>query len=101
MFYNCTSLTSVPLFDTSNVTNMGRMFDGCTSLTTLGGFTGLKVNLDLSSCPLLTKESILNVFNKAANVKSSPKTLTLGTTNLNKLTSSEKAIATNKGWILK
>ena len=101
MFYNCESLTSVPLFDTSRVTNMGDMFYMCSSLTTLGGFTGLKVNLDLSSCPLLTKESILNVFNKAANVTSSPKTLTLGSTNLRKLTSTEKAIATNKGWLLK
>ena len=101
MFSGCSSLTSVPLFDTSKVTNMSNMFYKCSSLTTLGGFTGLKVNLDLSSCPLLTKESILNVFNKAANVKSSPKTLTLGTTNLGKLTSAEKAIATNKGWVLK
>ena len=101
MFYRCSSLTSVPLFDTSKVTKMNSMFYKCSSLTTLGGFTGLKVNLNLSSCPLLTKESILNVFNKAANVKSSPKTLTLGSTNLSKLTTSEKAIATNKGWVLK
>ena len=101
MFYYCSSLTSVPLFDTSNVTNMSGMFMLCDSLTTLGGFTGLKVSLDLSSCPLLTKESILNVFNKAANVTSSPKTLTLGITNLSKLTNAEKAIATNKGWVLK
>ena len=101
MLSGCRSLTSVPLFDTSNVTDMGSMFYDCSSLTTLGGFTGLKVNLNLSSCPLLTKESILNVFNKAANVKSSPKTLTLGSTNLSKLTTSEKAIATNKGWVLK
>ena len=101
MFGNCRSLTSVPLFDTSKVTNMYYMFSNCTSLTTLGGFTGLKVDLNLSPCPLLTKESILNVFNKAANVKSSPKTLTLGSTNLSKLTTSEKAIATNKGWVLK
>ena len=101
MFRDCSSLTSVPLFDTSKVTNMDSMFYKCSSLTTLGGFTGLKVNLDLSSCSLLTKESILNVFNKAANVTSSPKILTLGTTNLSKLTDAEKAIATNKGWVLK
>ena len=101
MLSGCRSLTSVPLFDTSNVTDMGSMFYDCSSLTTLGGFTGLKVNLNLSSCPLLTKESILNVFNKAAKVRSSSKTLTLGATNLGKLTDAEKAIATNKGWVLK
>ena len=61
----------------------------------------LKIDLDLSPCTALTKESLLNVFNEAADVTSSPKTLTLGTTNLNKLTDDEKAIATNKGWVLK
>lgn len=35
MFYGCTSLTSVPLFDTSKVTNMDDMFSRCTSLTTV------------------------------------------------------------------
>lgn len=40
-------------------------------------------------------------LNKAADVTSSPKTLTLGATNLGKLTNAEKAIATNKGWVLK
>ena len=100
MFYNCSSLTSIPLLDTSKIVNTMYMFSKCGKLTTLGGFTGLNVDLDLSPCPLLTKESILNVFNKAANVTSSPKTLTLGTTNLSKLTDTEKAIATRKGWVL-
>ena len=33
MFQGCTSLTNVPLFDTSAVTDMSYMFRGCTSLT--------------------------------------------------------------------
>lgn len=33
MFYKCTSLTSIPLFDTSIVTSMAYMCNGCTSLT--------------------------------------------------------------------
>ena len=101
MFNGCRYLTSVPLFDTSKVTNMGSMFNGCSSLTTLGGFLNLKTNLDISKALNLTHDSLMNVINKAADVTSSPKTLTLGTTNLNKLTSTEKAIATNKGWVLK
>lgn len=100
MFEGCSSLTSIPQLNTSKVTNMSSMFDLCRSLTTLGGFSGLKVNLDLHYCTALTKESLLNVFNEAADVTSSPKTLTLGTKNLNKLTDEEKAIATNKGWVL-
>ena len=35
MFYNCISLTTVPLFDTSKVSNMYRMFEDCISLTTV------------------------------------------------------------------
>ena len=32
MFYGCTKLTSVPLFDTSNSTSFSQTFYGCTSL---------------------------------------------------------------------
>ena len=35
MFLNCTSLTTVPLFNTAAVTQMAQMFNGCTSLTTV------------------------------------------------------------------
>ena len=128
MFNNCSSLTSIPQLDTSNVTDMGFMFTYCTSLTSVplldatsltnadnmfgndsfplykftdfGGLTNLKVNLSLTPCPKLTHDSLMNVINEAADVTSSPKTLTLGTKNLNKLTDKEKAIATNKGWTL-
>lgn len=100
MFSNCPSLISIPEMNTSRVTNMSGMFYRCTSLTDLGGFTGLKVNLDLSPCPELSHESLLNVINKAADVTASPKTLTLGSTNLAKLSDEEKAIATSKGWTL-
>jgi len=33
MFYHCTSLVSIPLFDTSNVSYMNSTLRGCTSLT--------------------------------------------------------------------
>ena len=35
MFYQCSSLTTIPLFDTSNVMNMSYMFYQCSSLTTI------------------------------------------------------------------
>jgi len=35
LFDGCSSLKSVPLFDTSNVTDMERLFDGCSSLEDL------------------------------------------------------------------
>lgn len=35
VFYSCSSLTTIPLLDTSNVTDMGFMFYGCSALTSL------------------------------------------------------------------
>lgn len=101
MFNTCESLITVPQLDFSSLTNANLMFYRCSALTTLGGFLGLKADLDLSSSTKLTHDSLMNVINKAADVTSSPKTLTLGSTNLAKLTTDEKAIATNKGWTLK
>ena len=86
--------------DFSNVTNATDSFWNCQSLTDLGGFIGLKVGINLSACTALTHDSLLNVINKVADVTASPKTLTLGSTNLAKLTDEEKAIATSKGWTL-
>ena len=99
MFYTCSKLTTIPLIDTSSVTNMTNIFRSCSSLADLGGLMGLKCDIDLSSCPL-THDSLMNVINKAADVTASPKTLTLGSTNLAKLSDEEKAVATAKGWTL-
>lgn len=92
--------------DFSSVTNATDAFKGCTDLTTLAGFTGLKANLSLSDCPL-TVESINNVINEMYDFNgnglipsSEQGTLTLGSTNLAKLTDEQKAVATNKGWTL-
>jgi hypothetical protein len=75
------------------------MFTYCLALTNLGGFKNLKTNLDLSNCLNLTHDSLMNVINNLATVENNP-TLTLGTTNIAKLTDNEIAIATNKGWII-
>ena len=104
MFSHCTKLTSVPLLDFSSVTDVGgfyfydSMFWGCSSLTTLGGFKGLKVNLDLHYSPLLTIESIVNVINAAADMSSEPQTLTLHKDVFNILTEEQIATASAKGW---
>ena len=112
MFMECSGLKSLPLLDFSNVVDTIELFDISSSsneqpypdLTDLGGFKNLKVNLNLSGMPNLTVQSLMNVINNLKNLNGtglSPKTLTLGTTNLNKLTAEQKAVATNKGWVLK
>ena len=59
-------------------------------------------DIDFSSCTLLTIESILSVISclKDLTATGETKTLTLGSTNLAKLTDAQKAIATEKGWTL-
>jgi hypothetical protein len=99
MFSRCESLTTIPQLDTSKGRDFGSMFYDCAKLTTLGGFVGLGKNLDLSYSPNLTHDSLMNVINNLATVTSST-TLTLGSTNLAKLTDEEKKVATDKGWTL-
>lgn len=106
MFTSCSSLMSVPLLDCSNVTSIYNVFgySDIKTLTDLGGFKNLKVNLNIQRAPNLTVQSLMNVINNLydfrVNGDSTTRTLTLGTTNLNKLTDEQKAVATNKGWNL-
>ena len=98
MFYYCSSLTSVPLFDTSNVTDMNNMFKNCRSLETIH-MLNIGANLDISSSTKFTREALLEIIGNLKTVTST-KRLTMGSTNLAKLTEEDKAIATNKGWTL-
>ena len=122
MFVSCSNLTSVPLFDTSKVTNMGGMFNSCSKLTTVPSFDTSKVtsmiymfsncssletihminigaDLKISSSTKFTREALLEIIGNLKTVTRT-KTLTMGATNLAKLTDADKAIATNKGWTL-
>ena len=98
MFYGCSSLTSVPMFDTSKVTEMHNMFYGCSSLETIH-MKNIGANLNISSSTLFTREALLEIIGNLKTVTSTKK-LTMGSTNLAKLTEEDKAIATNKGWTL-
>lgn len=108
MFTNCSRLTSIPLLDFGNVNSISSLFgySDIKSLTDLGGFKNLKANCtgSFNRLPNLTIQSLMNVINNLydfrANGESTTRTLTLGTTNLNKLTDEQKAVATNKGWNL-
>ena len=122
VFYNCSKLTTIPQLDTSSVINMDSMFENCSSLTTIPQLdaskvsitrsmfaqcsnlksilmTGMKVDFDISSSTQFEKSDLVTILNNLATVTST-KTLTMGATNLAKLTDEDKAIATNKGWTL-
>ena len=122
MFYGCSSLTTVPLFDTINVINMASMFKECTSLTTVPELdvsevttfndtfnrcsnlksilmTGMKVSFNISASTKFERTDLVTILNNLATVTTTKK-LTMGSTNLAKLTDEDKAIAINKGWTL-
>ena len=86
----------------SETTSYGSAFVNCSKLQniTFEGVIG-KSGLNLSYSPLLTHDSLMSVINCLKDYSStSGYTVTLGATNLDKLTDSEKAIATQKGWTL-
>lgn len=98
MFYNCQNLTSIPQLDASNVITFDRAFYNCKNLKEFH-MTGMKASFDIKQSTLLTREALVEILNNLASVTST-KTLTMGPTNLEKLTDEDKAIATNKGWEL-
>lgn len=78
-------------------------FNNCINLRKLNLFEGWKFSgLNLTSCRSLEKESIVDMLNKLADVtaETDTYTLTLGATNLAKITAEEVAIGTNKGWTI-
>lgn len=121
-FYYCNKLTTIPLLDTSNVTSTYQMFSNCSSLTTVPALnvdkvtrmndmfgncinlksilmTNIGANLNIASSTKFEREDLLTILNNLKTVTSSQR-LTMGATNLAKLTDEDKAIATNKGWTL-
>lgn len=109
MFYNCHKLTTVPLLDATHVIEMYSIFEECGKLTNIGGFKNLGRESLLSTswaftgCPNITKESVLNIFNNLydrASAGYTVKELKFEKTVEEKLTYSDIAIATNKGWTI-
>lgn len=100
-FQGCSNLTTITL---PNCTSIGvYAFQSCFKLTYVDlGDNFNANNLNLSSSTEYTVETLVNILNSLKDRTSETAyTLTLGTTNLAKLTDEEKAIATNKNWILK
>lgn len=109
MFYNCHNLTTVPLLDATHVIEMYSIFEECGKLTNIGGFKNLGRESLLSTswaftgCPNITRESLLNIFNNLydrASAGYTVKELKFEKAVEEKLTYSDIAIATNKGWIV-
>lgn len=74
------------------------MFDGCYMLRNIVFNGTIDISLNFSDCTELTHDSLMSIINALSST--TKKTINLGTTNLEKLTDDEKAIATTKGWTL-
>ena len=102
-FYVVATLTTLFLPNTlTYIETSTNPFNGCTNLTNVtleNGFKCNKVNLSVST--KYSHDTILSMFEALADrTGSTAYTLTLGTTNLDKMTDAEKAIATAKNWTL-
>ena len=95
MFSDCYALTTIPALDVSNVTDMGAMFGNCRNLKSIL-MTNIGADLNISDSTKFEREDLLVILNNLKTVTEA-RTLTMGETNLAKLTEEDKAIATNKG----
>ena len=98
-FNGCSRLVSIPQFDISNVEYTSSMLSGCSNLETIH-MININADLNISSSTKFTREALLEIIGNLKSQTSGNKTLTMGSTNLAKLTDEDKAIATNKGWTL-
>ena len=126
--YACTKLLTIDKLDFSNATNTQSAFAHSTVLHTIGELVSsektvwsantfqncynlvtvmftkesiIATNFNCTSNEL-TRESLMSIINalKDFSAEGGTHTCTIGTTNLAKLTDTEKAIATEKGWTL-
>lgn len=106
MFSMCSKINNLPLLDFTNVSNatnfLGYDWDTNMAITNLVGFHNLNISFNVSNCVNLTTESLMNIINEALDLTTGGWncTLTLGATNIEKLTEEQIATATAKGWTL-
>lgn len=100
-FYGCKSLETIPEYDLSNLTGINALQETFTRCSKLKSFLayGMRVSFDISASTEFEREDLVTILNNLGTVTST-KTLTMGSTNLAKLTEDDKLIATNKGWTL-
>ena len=101
MFNGCTSLVSVTIPNSVRFIG-GYMFNGCTNLTSVTLGDGFNCNgLDLSVSTKYSVDTLVAMLTALADrTGQTAYTLTLGTTNLAKLSDDQRAIATDKNWTL-
>ena len=96
--YNMNNLRSVFLPNTLTSVD-STAFTNNSNMEIITLENGFNCAIDLSHSTLYSVETMVAMLNALATTTTT-KTLTLGSANLNKLSTEQKAIATNKGWTL-
>lgn len=94
--FDCSSVTINTTF-MANQSLFQELYDSNGTQTSV--LNGMPLSFSISSSLGWSHDTLVAILNGLASGVTEQK-LTLGTTNLNKLTDEEKAIATNKGWTL-
>ena len=95
----CSSLKTLKLPNTFSLVIQAYHIRDNEELTEIILENGWNCSANFSNCNNLTSSSMVAMFNALKNLTGqTSKTLTLGSTNLSKLTSSQIAIATSKNW---
>lgn len=105
----CSGLTALGNMDftaVASAVDLNTIFSGCVLLSNISGFKtvdnkpSLSHNISFTNCPL-THESLVNLIDSLKTLSSdNKKALTLGDTNLETLTDTEKLVIINKYWTL-
>lgn len=107
--YNVTNFNSAFSFcnfkkieelDFNSATNVSNAFYNYTNLLEILSVKNIKISgLNFNPCILLNRDTLIRILNALYDYsESDTHTITLGSTNLAKLTEEEIAIATSKGW---
>lgn len=94
-FYGCYALTSIPAVDASSAVSFGQVFDGCSSLTSIGMY-GQRVSFTIVGTKLAAPA--LNALFTQLGQAQSGATLTI--TGTPGAASCDRTIATAKGWTI-
>ena len=107
IFSDCKSLVSLNLsnWNMSRMTYATDVFYNCPKLRDLNMNGAILPKGDikfwaLDTCKALTADSLVSVISALPQLEDVPYTCAIGSANLVKLSDDQKAIATNKGWIL-
>lgn len=102
MFLRCTSLKTIKTLRVHTKTTFFQTFYGCSALEQIRFEGTIGNDIDLSDCKNLTVETLLHIIDHLNDYSDTDTicTLTMGSSNLDKLTDSQQQKVLDKGWVL-